>query len=197
MTAAECTACQEWLDLEAPSGQTAPSAVRRHLEQCSECRAERETLTRLHRALSESRAAVRPDFRAQVMRSLPAAPWEGRAPRSWRLPLAAFAVLGGTAAALAGLSGAQLDPGVPFLTALAALAGLFQSSLVAGAGLTAASWSGVGAALGEFLGGSKLNLAAFVVVVAGIDVLLVSLLRRHRSAPVTVRPDSFPDPTGR
>jgi hypothetical protein len=185
----DCATCQEWLDLEAdgarPGDLRAPerAAMARHLEGCAACRAEREAAAAVHRTLAAARVPVRAGFKDEVMAALPAAGWEARSPRAWRLPLALFAALAGAAALLAGVGSARMAPDLPFLAALAALGGLFESALLAGAGLLAASWSGAGAVVGELVATSKLNLAAFVLLVAGVDVLLFSLLRRRTPAP--------------
>jgi hypothetical protein len=188
----DCTTCQEWLDLEADGAPPAgPGAPRRgelaaHLESCADCRSEQQALTRTREALAASRVAVRSDFRDQVMAALPAAGWEARSPRAWRLPAALLLALAGAAAALAGFGSARLHPGLPFAGALAAVGDLFQTALLAGAGLLGASWRGVGGVVAELLGGSPGSLVALVVLVAGIDLLLLSLLRR-RAAPAAER----------
>ena len=55
------------------------------------------------------------------------------------------------------------------------------TTAVAGAGLLTASWQGLGLALGEIFGGSKLTLAVFAVFVAGVDFLFVRYLLRQPS----------------
>jgi hypothetical protein len=110
--------------------------------------------------------------------------------------MALFALLAAGAAALTGLGSARLEPGLPFTSALVAVADLAATALLAGSGLLAASWTGVGAAVGELVGGSTGNLVAFVVLVAGIDLLLLSLLRRRpRLAESGARP--LAEPTSR
>lgn len=191
----DCTTCQEWLDLEAdgapPAGPGTPNRrhLAAHLESCADCRTEQAALARTREALAASRVAVRPDFRDQVMAALPAAGWEARTPRAWRLPAALLLALAGSAAALAGFGSARLHPGLAFAGALAAVGDLFQTALLAGAGLLGASWRGVGGVIAELLGGSPGSLVAFVVLVAGVDLLLLSLLRR-RPAPAAERRDT-------
>lgn len=187
MTTMDCMSCQEWLDaaVDGLSGAAAaevPRGVARHLEACADCRAERAALGRLHGALTASRVAVADGFSDRVMARLPVTGWEARTVAAWRLPLALLAVLGGAAAAVVGMGSAQLHPGLPFAGAFAAVADLFQTALLAGAGLLAASWTGVGAVIGERVGASPGTLIALIGLVAGVDLLLLSLLRR-RPAP--------------
>ena len=70
------------------------------------------------------------------------------------------------------------------------MAELFGSAALAGAGLLAASWSGVGLALGEILSRSTMGLVAFGVFVLGIDCLFLRYLWRlsRREALVPGRP---------
>jgi hypothetical protein len=115
MNAEDCATLHERLDLEA-EGALPPreaAALARHLAGCADCRAEREALARLHRALAASRLPVRDGFAERVMAALPAAGWEARHPRAWRLPLALLVLLAGSAAALAGVSSARRSPGAP------------------------------------------------------------------------------------
>ena len=189
MNAADCTTYQDWLDLELDGELPAVrgEALARHLADCPACRREREELVRLRATLAEARVAVRPGFADEVMAALPAAGWEARSPRSWRLALALFALLGGAAAALAGVSAAQLHPGIPFLAAVGAVVDLAGAAALAGAGLLGASWSGLGLAIGEVFAGSKGTLIAFAGLVAGLDLLLFLLLRRRPAATVAAR----------
>jgi ABC-type cobalamin transport system permease subunit len=125
---------------------------------------------------------VQEDFRDRVLSSLPTAGWESRSPRTWAFPAAVFALLAGIAAAvMGGRSHASL------LSALSAVAGMFRASAVAGAGLIAASWKGLGMAFSAALS-SPMSLGAFGIFVLCLNLLLVSLLRRRRSAT----PDAVP-----
>src|SRR5690606_20572306 len=85
----------EWLDLDADGalGGDERRQLAEHLAGCPSCAAERGRLAALLATLAADRVAVRPDFRATVMASLPVAPWESRARSAWRLPAALLAGL--------------------------------------------------------------------------------------------------------
>lgn len=177
------TTYREWLELES-DGELPPDRradLDAHLAACPECSTERRDLERLQGLLQRERLAVRPDFRHAVLQSLPAAPWEARAPRSWSFPVAAFLLLGGIAALLFGSSSGEMGGGSSVLGALLALTGLVQASTLAGAGLLGASWKGVGLVLQEVLA-SPMSLGAFALLVVCLNLLLVSLVRRRRVA---------------
>lgn len=171
---------REWLDFEIEGvlGDAERAALFAHLEGCEACRRERHQLLELAETLRESKVEVRPDFRAAVMRALPATGWEARAPRAWRVPIALFALLGGAAAVLFGTSAARAGIPGSMVGALSAIVDLFGAALLAGSGLAAASWRGLGLALGELLGASRANLVAALMLVAGVNWLLYRLLRR-------------------
>jgi hypothetical protein len=60
---------------------------------------------------------------------------------------------------------------------------MMVAGLVAGAGLVGATWSGVGAAVGEWLGASPVRAVLALVAVVLLNVLAVrSLSRRPRAA---------------
>ncbi|HVF60425.1 MAG TPA: zf-HC2 domain-containing protein [Thermoanaerobaculia bacterium] len=178
---------EEWVEMEADGLLTPERRARleAHAAECARCRDERRALARLGALLRETEVAVEPGFRERVVERLPAAGWEGRHPRTWRLPFAAFALLGGLAAALLGGTSAQLGPEVSVVAALAALGEMARAALLAGAGLLGASWKGVGLAMAELLD-SPLDVAALGFLVLCLDLLLISLLRRRR--PATASP---------
>lgn len=174
------------LELDGELGDAARRDLERELEARPELGEEREQLGRLVSMLSDSRIDVRPGFRESVMDALPAAGWEARHPRSWAAALVVLGLLGSAAAVLTGLSAANLEAGSPFLGAVSAVIALAGSSILAGAGLLTASWTGLGLAVGELLEGSMANTAAFVALVGGVNYLLYRLIKRGRSASVTV-----------
>lgn len=190
MNATDCSTYKEWLELEADGRLDGEQRrlLDRHAAACAGCREERRTLAALRRSLERARVGVNRGFTAEVMGRLPAAGWEGSAPRAWRLPVALLAVLAASAAALVGIGSAQLHPGVPFVGALAAVADMFQTAALAGAGLLAASWQGIGLAVGELFSTSTGSLVAFVVLVLAVDLLLFALIRRRRTAAVPEAP---------
>lgn len=173
---------REWLDLEIEGvlGDAERAALFAHLEGCKAWPSAASDISSLELAetLRQSKVEVRPDFRAAVMMALPATGWEARAPRAWRLPIALFALLGGAAAILFGTSAARAGIPGSMVGALTAIVDLFGAALLAGSGLAAASWRGLGLALGELLGASRANLVAALVLVAGVNWLLYRLLRR-------------------
>lgn len=190
---------EEWLEVEL-DGRLAPEQQARlaaHAAECPSCQAARQAQARLVALLAATRVEAEPGFRARVLAALPPAGWEARSPRAWKLPLAAFALLGGLAAAVLGTSSAQLAPGGSLAAALLALGGLARAAVLAGAGLLDASWLGVGLAVRELLG-SPLNLGALGLVVLCLDLLLVSLVRRRGQARrVAARPGGRPSATRR
>ena len=180
---------EEWLELEL-DGRLLPEQQARleeHAGACARCGAARRSQARFGALLRDAAVEVEPGFRGRVLRTLPAAGWEARHPRSWRLPLAAFALLGGLAVVLVGVSSSHLEGG-SVVGALLALGGLVRAATLAGAGLLGASWKGVGLAVRELLD-SPLDLGALGLLVLCLDLLLVSMLRRRRAAGrVAARP---------
>lgn len=173
---------REWLDLdvegELPDRERA--LLERELAADRELARERRELRSLHALLRDSAVPVRPGFELQVMKALPPAGWEARHPKSWWLAVSLLLLLGGGAAVLVGAGSARLAPESPFLGAVLAVADLFRAAALAGAGMLAASWKGVGLALGAALGGSTLGLLAFSALVLGLNVLLFRQIRRTR-----------------
>jgi hypothetical protein len=174
---------REELDLEIDGGLAtgADGAVRaalhERLESDLELARERQELLAVHSLLAAAVVKPRPGFAAEVMRSLPAAAWEGRTVSAWRWPFALLLVLGGVAAALFGGAAAELEPAAPGLAAFAALAKLFSSAALAGAGLAGATWQGLGLGLAQWLVSSKLHLLAGAILVAALNLLLFRLIR--------------------
>lgn len=186
MNKPDCATFREWLDLEA-DGELAPERRGRldqHLAACPACDAERRDLERLGMALHQARLAVRPDFQQSVMAALPAAGWEGRAPRAWRLPAAVFALLAIAATLVLGVLAPGATAGSSLVGAVGAIAGLFRATTLAGAGLLAASWKAGGLFVSAVIA-SPLALGAFAVLVLCLNLLLFTLLRRRRVVAVT------------
>jgi predicted anti-sigma-YlaC factor YlaD len=173
---------REWLNLEVDGAlpRDHQGELQEHLAACAECRAEKEGLLALEELLHAHRVVVRRKLRQDVLSALPSAGWESRSPRTWAFPAAVFVLLVGVAVfAMGGRSHS------PLLSALAAVAGMLRASAVAGAGLIAASWKGLGLVFSQMLS-SPMSLGALGVFVLCLDLLLVSLLRRRRSVPADV-----------
>jgi anti-sigma factor RsiW len=177
----------EWRErlLAAADGELDPAAAAEfevHLVACPACRAEQTAHAALDTLLSRSRLEVRPDFRGQVMAALPVVGWEARHPRTWTFPAAVIFLLAGVATALLGSGAAPLDPSASSgWGALGAVAGLFRAAILAGSGLLAASWRGVGMVFDGAL--SPATFWAFALFVLCLNLLLISLLRRRRELP--------------
>ncbi len=151
-----------------------------HLAACPECLAERDQLRAVTGLLERSALAVQPDFKQRVMASLPAAGWESRHPRTWSFPVAALVVLLAAGAGLLGAGSAGRPGGGGAASAygvLAALGGLLRAALVAGVGVTAASWRWSEMFVEQLLA-SPMSLTMFGVFVVCLNLVLFSLIRR-------------------
>ena len=146
----------------------------RHLAGCPECRAEREQLLGLADLLQRSALPVQPEFSRRVMAALPPAGWESRHPRTWSFPAAACGLLLAAGAALLGAGSARLGSAYGVLSALG---GLLQAALVAGVGVTAASWRWFEMFVEQLLA-STTSLIVFGVFVVCLNLVLFSLIRR-------------------
>jgi len=189
----EHTTYLEWLDQEADGTLPADDAARLadHLGECAACREERQHLVRLHEVLDEAVMPPRAGFRADVMAALPVPPWQKTARRwgSYRLAAGLLVALAGLSALLLALAGAEAVPGAPLASAASALVDLVAVSLVAGAGLLAASWSGVGLAVGEIFSASPGILVGCALLLTFLVLLLATMVRRPRTAAVRGRRD--------
>lgn len=174
---------REWLYLEPDGELTAGQRARlqQHLAACQSCREEHRELLALEQLLAESRVAVGSDFRREVMAGLPSAGWEARSPRSWIGAAVAALLLSIGAGLLIGFGTADIQSAVPIAT-LSAVWGLLSSSALAGAGLMAASWKGLGIAFQQVLGQSLWSMIAFGILVFFLDLLLIRFLLRRRTA---------------
>lgn len=181
---------REWVDLEAEGalGAEERSELDRHVTACAECAADRAALARLHEVLASSRVPVREGFRDAVMAALPAAGWEARPVRAWRLPLALMLLLGSAAAILLGSSAAAARS-ASFVAAAGTLLDLLGATVLAGAGLLSATWKGVGLFVGQTLAGSPLHVAVAAFGLVCLDVLVLRMIRRgrRRVAPAAAR----------
>ncbi|HXO43326.1 MAG TPA: zf-HC2 domain-containing protein [Thermoanaerobaculia bacterium] len=154
-----------------------------HLAACPECLAERDQLRALTGLLERSALAVEPDFKQRVMASLPASGWESRHPRTWSFPVAALVALLAAGAGLLGAGSARHHPGgggggaASAYGVLAALGGLLRAALVAGVGVTTASWRWSEMFVEQLLA-SPMSLTMFGVFVVCLNLVLVSLIRR-------------------
>ena len=187
------TLYRDLLNLELDGCLTAGEQARlaAHLAACPECVAERDQLRAVAGLLQRSALAVRPDFRQRVMVSLPAAGWESRHPRTWSFPVAALAVLLAAGAGLLGAGSAHPGRAASAYGVLSALGGLLRAALVAGVGVTAASWRWSEMFVGQLLA-SPMSLTMFGVFVVCLNLVLVSLIRRgtgrHGSGAATPAP---------
>ena len=172
-------------------GQQARLAT--HLASCPECAAERHQLRAVAGLLQPSALVVQPDFKQRVMASLPAAGWESRHPRTWRFPAAAFAALLIAGASLLGAGSARHGGVGSVYGVLAALGGLLRAAVVAGVGVTTASWRWSEMFVEQLLA-SPMSLTMFGVFVVCLNLVLFSLIRRgagrHGSGAVSA---SAPD----
>ncbi len=174
---------REWLHLEPDSELNAGqrSGLQQHLAACPSCREERRLLTNLTAMIDDTRIQVRPDFTRTVMEKLPTAPWETRSPRTWIAAMVVVVLLAIGASLMIGVAGDEVRSAVP-IAAATAVWELLSSSALAGAGLLAASWKGLGIAFQDVLGRSVWNLLAFGALILCLDLILFRLLFRRRTA---------------
>lgn len=178
-----------YLEIDGELSQRETRALNDHASSCLECRVIRREMLVFNSVLDEIKIDAHPDLARRVLENLPPAAWEMRRPASWRVAAIAFLGLFGAAYALT-FQSEPLGEALPWIGTLAAMAELFGSAALAGAGLLAASWSGVGLVLGEILSRSTMGLVAFGVFVLGIDCLFLRYLWRlsRREALVPGRP---------
>lgn len=173
---------REWLYLE-PDGELNAgerSSLRQHLASCADCRQERRELAGMEEMIQQSKLTIGEGFTREVMADLPATGWETRSPRTWVAALIAVLLLSVGSAWLIGGASESVLSAAP-LAAAAAVWELLSASALAGAGLLAASWKGLGVALQDVLGRSIWNLLALGALVVCLDVMLFRLLFRRRS----------------
>ena len=161
------------------------SRLKQHLAVCADCRRERQELTVFNELMKDSTIPVDEPFTQKVMEGLPAAGWETRSPRTWVAALAVVLLLAIGAAMLIGTASEDVVSTLP-LAAASAVWELLTSSALAGAGMMAASWKGLGIAFQEVLGRSVWNMIAFGVIVVCLDLLLLRYLLRSPVAEAKV-----------
>ncbi len=125
-----------------------------------------------------------------MLSALPPTGWESRYPRAWAGALVLLALLAAATTVVVALGSGDPSGRLPLGAAAVALAELFRSALLAGAGLLSASWQGLGMAIWEALGGSKLSFALFAVLVLGVDLLFLRFLSRSWRAEPTGSPSA-------
>jgi anti-sigma factor RsiW len=157
------------------------SRLQQHLSSCPECQTEEAQLDALEGLLTRSRLSVAADFRDGVLAALPPAGWEARHPRTWSFPAAVFLLFGGIATAIFGSGGSHVGRSPSGVSALVAVAEMFHATMLAGAGLLAASWKGLGMVVASMLSSST-SLGAFGVFVLCLNLLLLSLIKKRRPA---------------
>lgn len=183
MKQSDHTTFREWLYLE-PDGELNTgerSSLQQHLSGCSSCRQERQEVANLTEMVEQSRIRVGDAFGREVMAGLPAAGWETRSPRTWIAALVVVLLLSVGSVLLIGGATDELLAAAP-VAAASAVWELLSSSALAGAGLLAASWKGLGIAFQDVLGQSVWNLLALGALVVCLDMLLFRLLFRRRTA---------------
>ena len=156
-------------DLEGHQNQGSEAVETEHIE--------------LNRLLMRDSLTVREGFVDQIMARLPKPPWqpsirERRSTKQWLLA-------GALAIALASVGGLLLrsDPATSsVLGSVAALVDLVVGTLLAGAGLLAASWSGLRTTVGGAVAESPSLIAALGLAVVLLNLVLFRLLRRRRAA---------------
>jgi len=162
-----------WLDgcPESGSDQTGPHSLAEAVASSPQLAAEERWMRSLFAQLERVRVEVRPDFADRVLAALP----KRRPLWSWGIAaglLLAFALSGVALLAASGLGGGSLG-------LFAAVGDFLATTLLAGAGLLGATWSGLGGAVREWLGPSPLNWAIAAAVMLSLILLLASLLRRR------------------
>jgi anti-sigma factor RsiW len=161
------------------------SLLQQHLAVCAECRTEQQELAAINLLVAKSAIEVEESFTQEVMEGLPATGWETRSPRTWWAALVAVLLLAVGSAVLIGTGSQDMVSALP-LAAVAAVWELLSSSALAGAGMVAASWKGLGIAFQEVLGRSVWNIIAFGVIVISLDLLLLRFLLRTPPAQAGV-----------
>lgn len=177
---------QQWLDACGEGSLDAAAASRLDAALAADPRlaAEKAQWQALHRALRDDRVAVRPGFTEKVMAALPAPAWGPAGAGRAFAPALVAALLLCTLGATFLLSDLADQPLAG--TGLA-LADFLQTTLLAGSGIVAATWVGLGFGLEELFAASGTSLVAFGLMVLFLDLLFLSLLRRRGPAPAAAK----------
>lgn len=148
--------------------------LEQHLRGSADLRREQAQLEGVVALLDECRVPVEDGFHERVMSSLPAAGWEARNARAWRLPAALLAALAvvGTVLAKAAQPAAGSIAG-----ALSAAFDLMITAALTGFGLLGATWKGLQVAVRGLGAGSPWTVVGLVIVVLVLNVVLFLALR--------------------
>ncbi len=128
--------------------------------------------------LAAARVPVRDGFADEVMDRVAAGASSERAWMAWGLAAAALLAVS-SGLLMAGSGGSE--------GFLGALASALSATLLAGAGMLGATWSGVGAAMDAWLGASLATWAVASLVTAGLVFLCARTVRRAKRATVRSR----------
>lgn len=178
MACAQNSTIEDWLHRELDNDLSVheQQQLAAHLATCPSCAEERRQLRSLALCLADSRIEVRAGFRDAVMASLPQ-PAKAPQAMAWTLPVAMLLVFGVASAWLiTGITGSARSS----LGLVAALLDMLATATLAGAGLLGASWEALRLGLREMVADSPLTLLAFLVVVVGLNMLLITALRRRQ-----------------
>ncbi len=140
--------------------------------------------------LARDLVTVREKFADQIMACLPEPSWQ-RSSRE-RQSAKQWWVAAALAIALASVGGVLLssDPATSsVLGSVAALGDLVVGTLLAGASLLTASWSGLGTTVGGVMAESPSSFVALGFAVVLLNLLLFRLLRRRRVAATVAHRD--------
>ena len=178
------------LDVDAGLGELERARLEDGLAAHDGLVAERRQLEALHVLMRESAIPVRPDFRDRVMAQLPSPAWQPSSVPPWALPLAMLLLTSVAGAFVLSFSTASAGP---IAGTGVALFDFFQVTALAGAGLIAASWRGLGLGLEELIASSGMSLAALVVFVTCLNLLFFSMLRRRSTEILPILEHSATD----
>lgn len=159
------------------------AALESHLSSCTGCRRERQSLERLRDQLASTRVEVRAELVSAVMAAV-----NGER-RAVARPLPFAAALVGLLVVLSVVVLRVAGAEVQGLELIGTVLDFATSTLVAGAGLLAASWRGVGMVVEEWLLASMPNLLVSLMVLVALNALAIRLVRSRRRAASRARRD--------